>query len=63
MTVDSATAIAYVVFWETTNGTVFWDNLSYEIRASSVPEPASLALVGFAFAALGIARRRKMSPS
>jgi hypothetical protein len=43
----------------TTDGIVF-DNLSFSARATTVPEPATLALLGIAAAGMGLARRRKV---
>lgn len=60
MTVSGAN-IKYVKFWEDGPfpGAIYWDNISYESRGAAVPEPASLALFGLAFAGLAAARRRK----
>lgn len=47
-------------------GTVYWNGANFEgyinlvsVPASEVPEPASLAVIGFGAAVLGIARRRR----
>jgi hypothetical protein len=42
-------------------GSLVIDNLTYDTGAASVPEPATLGLLGLGLAGLGIVRRRKAS--
>ena len=47
--------------WDYTNGSITWDGTAIAWNESSVPEPATLIVLGLGLAGLGIARRRRKS--
>jgi hypothetical protein len=60
ITVSWASGISRVRFTGSPDGGSFViDNLTYDTGAASVPEPATLGLLGLGLAGIGIARRRK----
>ncbi len=61
LSVSSATAIAYVKFWDARPypGAVYWDNLTYE-TSSAVPEPASMLMLCTGLIGLLAGSRKKI---
>jgi hypothetical protein len=60
ITVSWSSGISRVRFTGSPDGGSFViDNLTYDTGAASVPEPATLGLLGLGLAGIGIARRRK----
>jgi hypothetical protein len=59
ITVSSAGGISRIRFaGSAAGGSLVIDNLTYDTGATSVPEPATLGLLGLGLAGLGMARRR-----
>lgn len=59
LSVSSASAIAYVIFYSGNPypGSLYWDNIEYT-SSQSVPEPATLLLIGLGLVGLAGAKRK-----